>query len=353
MTTRIPNNQIKTIRNYAARNIIYLLNKLDIEYYDRGNHLLQGRCPCKFHGGDGDNTTAFSWRKDIGKWVCWTHHCEEARGNDIFGLVSSVLDLTFTDTFDWVSKQLEACNINTSEEVLPLESNSRGNSLHVHEAIKEDNLKFLQPDPQYLIRRDFDIDVLRRYEVGMWSRPGTFMHDRVVFPIRDHDGYLIGYTGRTVHPEAYFKKRGLTYSKWIHGRHYNVWPKRGELLTGSILYNLFNAKRYINDSNKSMILVEGPLDGIKLEEARIHNWVATLSTNFCHAHRTLLIKAGVTDLYVAYDNDENHAGDKGWIRMKRIVGDLLNLHRIQLPPGLDCGDLTTEQLKLIFRDIIC
>lgn len=358
-TTMLTSDMKKQIRNHANRNIAYLLDQLGVEFDDRGDGLIQACCPCSQHGGDRSNHTAWSWRIDLGKWVCWSHHCEEDRGNDIFGLVSSVKGTNFRETVNWIKTTLEAKDVDLDEEVSDPENLHRGNKLHIHEPLAEDNLKFLTPDPQYLLNRGFDIDVLRRYDVGLWQRVGTYMNDRVVFPVRDHDGHLVGYTGRTVHPEEYFTKRGLKYMKWVHGRHYNRWPQRGDLFTSSILFNLNRAKRYLSLSKK-LILVEGPLDGMKLEEAGVHNWVATLGTSFCHAHRTLLVKYGVTDLYVAYDNDnpEDYAsgespGEKGWQRMARIVGDLFELHRVELPAGKDCGDLEVEQLQQIFKEISC
>lgn len=359
MTTNLANEQKRLIRNHANRNISYLLDKLGIEFTDYGNGLVQSACPCQQHGGDRNNRTAFSWRLDLGKWVCWSHHCEEDHGNDIFGLVSSVLGKGFRETTQWIVKTLEEKSIDLSEDAGNPENIHRGVTLHTHEPLSEDNLKFLQPDPTYLLNRGFDLDVLRKYEVGLWTRPGTFMHDRVVFPVRDHEGYLVGYTGRTIHPEEFFEKRGLKFAKWVHGRHYNHWPQRGDLFTSSILYNLHNAKKYL-EPHKRLILVEGPLDGMKLEEARVHNWVATLSTSFCHAHRTLLVKYGVKDLYVAYDNDDPEKyvnkispGEKGWQRMSRITGDIFNLHRVELPPDSDCGELSVSELRRIFKDITC
>lgn len=345
------------IRNHANRNIAYLLDKLGVQYNDRGDGLVQACCPCQQHGGDGDNETAWSWRVDLGKWVCWSHHCEEDRGNDIFGLISSVLGTNFKETVDWISARLEERSVDIEDDAPDPESLHRGSKLHIHEPLAEDNLQFLQPDPQYLLNREFDLEVLRDYEVGMWSRPGTYMHDRVVFPVRDHENHLVGYTGRTVHTKEYFDNRGVTYTKWVHGRHYNRWPKRGDLFTSSILFNLYKARKFL-EPNRSLILVEGPLDGMRLEEARIHNWVATLGTSFCHSHRTLLVKYGVRDLYVAYDNDDpskykdgQRPADKAWDRMERVVGDLFNLHRIMLPPGKDCGDLNVSQLREIFEGI--
>jgi len=173
-----------------------------------------------------------------------------------------------------------------------------------------------------------------------------------VFPIRDHDGFLVGYSGRTIHSEKYFTEKGTEYRKWIHGRNYNLWPKRGELLISSLLFNLNRAKRFMGQQRK-MIVVEGPLDGMKLEMSGIHNWVATLGTTFCVNHRTLLVKYGITDVYVAYDDDENDAGDKGLTRLKRVVGDIFNVHQVDLNGSHDCGELSIEQLQLIFKGVGC
>lgn len=344
----------KALRNHANRNITYLLDKLAIRYTDRGDGLIQSICPCKQHGGNRDNTTAFSWRPDIGKWVCWTHHCEEHRGNDIFGLVCSVLGTNFKDTAKWIESRLAEKSIDLTQDAAPLENLYRGTALHTHEPIKEDNLKFLKIDPEYLLRRGFSKDVLRDYQAGLWQRVGTFMHDRVVFPIRDHDGFLIGYTGRTIHPESYFQEKGLKYVKWTHGRHFNLWPNANDrLLVSSLLFNLNRAKRCLGQ-HKKMILVEGPLDGMKLEMAGIHNWVATLGTTFCANHRTLLVKYGVTDLHVAYDNDEEtHAGERGWDRLQRVVGDIFNVHRVAIQDAHDCGELSIDQLHFVFKGIGC
>jgi len=358
-TIMISQEQKSLLRNHANRNVAYLLDQLKVAYYDRGDGLVQAACPCKQHGGDRNNRTAWSWRIDLGKWICWSHHCEEARGNDIFGLVSSVLGAGFPETIKWITETLKNKDVNIQENVPDPENLYRGVTLHVHEPMSEDNLKFLQPDPQYLLDRGFDLEVLRRYQVGSWSRPGTYMHDRVIFPVRDHDGHLVGYTGRTLHPPEYFERRGLVYAKWVHGRHYNNWPKRGDLFTSSILFNLYRAKRFLEPQH-TVILVEGPLDGMRLEEAGIHNWVATLGTSFCQAHRTLLVQYGIKEIWVAFDaddpekyKDKKAPGDKGWERMQRIVGDLFAMRRVSPPPGNDWGDLSAEQTKQIFQGIPC
>jgi hypothetical protein len=355
--TTITTEQKNTLRKHANRHVVYLLDQLGVSFRNRGN-VLQACCPCIHHGGDRNNYSSFSWRIDIGRWVCFSHHCEDWRGSDIFGLVAGIKNLSFVESVEWVRDILAKNSVNLNEHIPDPEVQYREGHVYIHEPLKEDNLKFLHPDPQYLLDRGFDLEVLRKYQAGLWTRRYTFMQDRVVFPVRDHEGYLVGYTGRTVHSEKYFSDLGLTYAKWVHGRHFNQRPKAGEFFTGSILFNLFRAKNYLEPCRR-LILVEGPLDGMKLEEAGIHNWVATLGTKFCPSHRTLLVQYGILDLFVAYDNDlpkgpdGERAGEKGWERVNKVVGNLFNLHRVELPPEKDCGDLEVAQLQEIFKDIRC
>lgn len=343
------------LRNHASHNIEKIFDRLNISFLDRGNGCFQAACPCKQHGGDRNNRTAFSWKSDIGRWICWTHHCEENFGSDIFGLVRSILGIGFSDTIKWIEDNLSENNIDISSPVKPIIIN-KPQTIHIHDPLSENNIKFLKPDPIYLINRGFSKEILRDYQIGLWQRKGTFMNDRVIVPIRDHDGFLIGYSGRTIHNESYFIEKNIEYRKWIHGRSFNQWPKIGELFTGSILFNLNRAKSRIKPKNR-IILVEGPLDGIKLEMAGIHNWIATLGTKFSSNHRTLLVKYGITDLFVAYDNDppkgpkQSKPGEEGWERLLKIVGQLFHCHRVQLPENSDCGDLPIFQLQDIFKDI--
>jgi DNA primase len=352
--TMMTSEERKQLRAHANRNIIHVLNALGFEYRANEN-LFQACCPCTQHGGDGNNRTAFSWRSDIGYWRCWTHHCNELYGDDIFGLIRSIRDCSFGQAVRWLKTTLASASIDTTVKIATKETKS-GGKLHVHQPLAEHNLRFLTP-PTYLHERGFDPEVLKSYNVGLWSRLGTYMHDRVVFPIRDHEDHLIGYTGRTIHPRSYFEERGLEYAKWVHGRSYHRFQRDDSLLTGSILFNLYRAKTFMLPDRK-LILVEGPLDGMKLEMAGIHNWVASLSTQFGPAHRTLLVKYGVSHLYVAFDNetrvkpDKPTAGEKGWEMVQNTVGTLFNLERIMLPLDKDPGDLPVDQLQDIFAEAI-
>jgi hypothetical protein len=158
--------KVKTLRINANRNILGLLDKLGIAYSRRGP-LLQACCMCKHHGGDGTNPTAFSWRTDYGRWVCFTHHCETAYGTDIIGLVRSVLGMNFRQSVQWIEEALASGEL--GETIVDTAVNPTKPKLRLHEPVVEDRVKFLQPDLSYLVNRGFDPVVLKRYQVGTGS----------------------------------------------------------------------------------------------------------------------------------------------------------------------------------------
>ncbi len=331
----------ENIRLHAGRNITSILDKLGIAYSQRGN-LLQSTCPCNQHGGDGDNPIAFSWRTDIQHWICWTHHCEETYGGDIFGLIRSVFELNFNDAVFWVSDFLLKENIDISEDAEKPQPQKMG--IVIHNPLDETRLKFLKPEPEFLLNRGYSVEVLNKFQIGYWNRLGTFMHNRVIVPVRDHQGFLVGFSGRTVIAEEDWEINGIK-EKWLHGRYFDRFPIKGEFNTSSLLFNLHNARTFIG-SERRLFLVEGPLDGLKLEMAGIHNWIATLGVHFDYRHRILLIKYGINRISIAYDGDK--AGESAYLKLQKSFGDLFNTDRILLPADKDPGDLSVDEIKKLF-----
>jgi DNA primase len=336
------------LKAHANKHITRILDTLNIEYTEHGQ-LFQGCCPAHDHPGDRNNKTAFSWKEEANGWVCWSHGCNDRWGSDVFGLVSAVLNVYFQQAVQFVFDALSKYSVNIESEVV--QSNRIDTSRpKLHKPIAENCLKFLEekydlyPLGRTLIQRGFDPKILRMFRVGFWHQFGTFMNDRIIFPIRDHEGFLVGFSGRTIYPKDKWDLRNVK-SKWIHSRHFSHWPKKDDnLLTTSILYNLYNAVNCL--SNGSIFLVEGPLDGLKLEQAGIYNWVANLGVrNFSPAHRTLLINAGVNRLSVAFDPDS--AGVNGVKKVREIAGDFFNIDTIELP-GKDPGDMTIEEIQKVF-----
>lgn len=338
--TTIDKNKLKI---HASRNITKILDKLGVQYSKTGG-LIQCRCPAKHHPGDGDNNKAFSWRDDYQRWVCWSHHCEEAFGGDVIGLVRSVLEMTFNEAKEWIIETLSSEDLTEDVEDTGYYSR-KSDSVYIHKPVEESQLAFLGIDkpPRYMIDRGIPESILRDYEVGYWNKLGTYMHHRIIFPVRDHEGMLIGFTGRSIYDDVTREKNDI--AKWLHGRYYTRYS--GELKTTSVLYNLFRAKEKLVKS--TIILVEGPIDGLKFQAAGIENWAAVLGSSFHPAHRSLLIRAGVNRIITAFDPDK--AGEGAHNRVKKVVGDLILVEKF---PNLEDDPGATDVDKLIkeYREII-
>ncbi len=339
------------LRAHANRHITKVLDALGVSYVEHGP-LFQACCPIKNHPGNGDNDTAWSWKEGADGWRCWTHGCDDTWGGDVFGLVQGIMEIDFRASLQFVLDILSNSEIDLDSEVIvPQRKSSK--TPHMHVPIPENCLKFLVENYDYpigrtLLDRGYDPWVLKSYGVGYWHQPGSFMNDRLIFPLRDHEGFLVGFSGRTVFHQDQWERRRVR-SKWVHGRHFSHWPPRNPLskdllLTGSIIYNLFNAKNRC--PNGHVYVVEGPLDGLKLEQAGIQNWIALLGVkNFSQVHKTLLIQSGINRLSLAFDPDK--AGQSGIERVTALVQDFFHVDSVTLP-GKDPGDMTTEEIKQVF-----
>jgi DNA primase len=140
-------------------------------------------------------------------------------------------------------------------------------------------------------------------------------------------------------------------TKWIHGRYFDQFPQPGEFNITSLLYNLCNAKHILEEYNQTLILVEGPPDGLRFEQAGIQNWSATFGTKaFGQAQRSLLINHGVNRVLLAYDNDK--AGQKGVQRGREQIGNLIHVDLFPLPESKDPGECAAEELKDRYLNVI-
>lgn len=335
------------LKAHAHQNISLVLDALNIAYCQRGQ-LYQARCPIKDHPGNGDNDKAFSWKEGVNNWACWSHACDEKYGGDVYGLIRGVLQVSFRDAVDFLFKTLTERCVNLAKDVGHSTQKTKGPKLN--KPIAESSLKYLQhkygyPLDKSLIERGFKPEYLKRAGIGFWHQLGTFMNDRMVFPIRDHAGFLIGFSGRTIYAKENWVKNGVE-QKWLHGKHFMHWPRKNdELATSSVLYNFHSAKSHTGDS-KTIILVEGILDALKLDQSGVHNVCAILGTaNFSNFHRSLLIDNGINRVVLAMDTDV-----AGQAANKRIAAKLSDYFHVSTPllPKKDPGDMLEDEIRAIF-----
>lgn len=139
--------------------------------------------------------------------------------------------------------------------------------------------------------------------------------DRVMFPIIDLRGNVIAFGGRILTDQ---KPKYLNTSDTL------AFKKSANL------FSLNNAK---NTGERTLILCEGYMDVIALNQAGFRNAIATLGTALT-AEQALLIKRYADEVIICYDSDE--AGQKATSRAIDILRNAgLSIRIINIPDGKD------------------
>ncbi len=159
--------------------------------------------------------------------------------------------------------------------------------------------------------------------------------DRVMFPIIDLRGNVIAFGGRIMSDK---KPKYLNTSDTLAFK------------KSSNLFSLNNAK---NTGQRTLILCEGYMDVIALNQAGFKNAVATLGTAIT-SEQALLIKRYADEVIICYDMDE--AGQKATARAITILrGAGLQIRVISIPDGKDPDEfirLKGDKGSAAFRNII-
>jgi len=142
---------------------------------------------------------------------------------------------------------------------------------------------------------------------------------RVIFPIHNLSGKIIGYGGRTM-------RNDKKIAKYLNSIESEIYHK------SNILYGIFHAKKTINQFDKCF-LVEGYTDVISMHQAGVENVVASSGTSLT-TNQIRLIHRFTENLTVLYDGDA--AGIKASLRgIDMILSEGMNVKVMLLPDGED------------------
>lgn len=157
--------------------------------------------------------------------------------------------------------------------------------------------------------------------------------DRIMFPIRDRRGRVVGFGGRVIDKGE---------PKYLNSPETVVFNK------GQQVYGLYEA-RAANRTLESLIVVEGYLDVVALSQFGISHVVATLGTALTDKHLELLFKQ-VNELYFCFDGDE-----AGQVALKRamnlcvpLIKDGRTVKFVILPKGEDPDSFVRKNGKAGF-----
>lgn len=198
---------------------------------------------------------------------------------------------------------------------------------------------------EYLVKAGLTIEYKNEPDATQPSetfKPETKYLDRfwgrVMFPIHNISGKVIGFGGRTLRTD---KKT----SKYINSPETEIYHK------SNVLYGLYFAKSAI-EKEKNCLLVEGYMDVISMYQAGIQNVVASSGTSL-PVEQIRLIKRFANNITILYDGDV--AGIKASFRaIDIILEEGMNVKVLLFPEGDDPDSfskrVSSEELKTFIKE---
>lgn len=320
-----------------------------------GRGQLKGLCP--FHG---EKTPSFHVHRDRGFYYCFG--CQ-AKG-DVFDFVMRTQHLEFAEALALLGQRAGIA-------VAPLTPKDRrkrdlydvnGLALAYFKAQLHDTKGTLARG--YLQRRQLNQESIERFELGYapdsWDsllkhaltkgladqellaaglvaegesgrRYDRFRH-RLIFPIKDSLGRVVGFSGRVLDDSL---------PKYLNTPETELFKK------AELLYGLDLAKAAIRASGEAVV-VEGYMDVIALQQVGFNNAVAALGATLTKEQAEALSRLEVQRLYLAFDADE--AGQRATLAgLEQSVGRQFLVRAVTVPFGKDPADAVLSGHVAEFR----
>lgn len=309
----------------------------------------KGLCP--FHN---EKTPSFMVNRDRQNWHCFG--C--SKGGDIFTFIEEIEGMEFVEALRHLAAKAGVALEGRQSEVRQSQKNRLKELLDVSASFYH---KFLTTMPaaeqargylanrgvsqssieqwrlgyipeqwdlltQYLLKKGWGIDdlvdsglTLRRDETAAVSGRGIYdrFRDRIMFPICDAHGTVVGFTGRQLHEN---KESG----KYVNTPQTAVYDK------SRVVYGLDKAKRAIKEKGFAVV-VEGQMDVISCHAGGMQNVVAVSGTAFTE-DQIKLLKRYTDSLSMAFDADA--AGESAAMRsIDAAMRAGVRVAVIQIPSG--------------------
>ena len=173
--------------------------------------------------------------------------------------------------------------------------------------------------------------------LGTGGRKKDFFSERIVFPIRDRLGSIIGFSARKF-------REGTFGGKYINTSETPLFKK------SQVLFGLYYSRHRIAKEKKALI-VEGQIDALRLIFSGFDYTIAGQGTAFGEGHIKELMHLGVHQVYLALDADP--AGQEAAIK----IGDLFQRQGVEvlclsLPEGSDPDSFLREKGKEAFSRLL-
>ena len=328
---------------------------------------MQGLCP--FHN---EKTPSFNVSPARGIYKCFG--CGKA-GNSVRFIMDHE-KLSYPEAIRYLAKkyQINVEEENQTEEVKE-ELRERESMLLLNEWAASHMEKLLHEDEtgraiglSYFKERGFSEETIRKFRLGFlpdqWAhltdsavregyqkeflvktglsieREDGRMFDRfknrVMFPIQNLSGRVIGFGGRILTND---KKQ----AKYLNSPESEVYHK------SAVLYGIYHSRKAISELDEAL-LVEGYTDVISLHQSGIENVVASSGTSLTN-EQVRMIRRYTENVTILYDGDA--AGIKASFRgLDMILEQGLNVKIVLFPDGEDPDSFARKNSPLFIKDYI-
>lgn len=175
-----------------------------------------------------------------------------------------------------------------------------------------------------------DLGLAQEGKHGLYDK----FRGRVIFPIKDIAGRVIGFGGRLIDGEG---------AKYMNSPESAIYRKRKNL------YLLDEARKSIRERKRS-ILVEGYMDAIRLHKSGFTETVASLGTSLTPEQAETLSRFA-DRCYICYDSDS--AGQNATLRSMFILQKHgLDVHVVSLPAGKDPDEFLSTNPSSAFEEAL-
>ena len=191
---------------------------------------------------------------------------------------------------------------------------------------------------QFLQKRDLPLELMEKgglisakhQQEGYVDR----FRDRVMFPIWDRQGKVVGFGGRTM---------GDGQPKYLNSPETMLFNK------SKLLYNLHHARPHIKRTG-NIVIFEGYADVIQAWEAEVYHSVATLGTALTQEH-ALLLKRYADRVVLCYDGDD--AGQASTLKVIPLLEQAgIHVSIAMIPDKMDPDEFIKANGAERFRHLI-
>lgn len=362
MTNRIPDEIIERIQQSA--DIVDVVSEY-VQLKKQGrNHF--GLCP--FHG---EKSPSFSVSHDKQIYHCFG--C--GAGGNVFSFLMQIEGCSFVEAALALADKLHIDLPDQIHTAQPKEANSENEKMiEAHELLKKFYHHLLvntnegQAALDYLTGRGFTKESIEQFEIGYaldsWDFVAKFLtkrgynpqmmekagllvkksssdqyldrfRNRIMFPIVDHGGRTIAFSGRVL---------GKEQPKFLNSPETPIFNK------SKVLYNFHNARVHMR-KNQQVVLLEGFADVISAVRSDVQHSIATMGTSLTEA-QAKIIKRNSGDVIICYDSDS--AGLDATLRAsKTLAAAGCKMRVAALPDGTDPDDyIRTHGPEKFKKDVI-